>query len=72
MVVAYGRDRRRVEKGMSAMNDNWATGWRSNLLGIGFRVLGIGLFVGGIVGAVFHPSPAWGAMIIPGFAMVMV
>lgn len=68
MVVAYGRDRRRVEKGMSAMNDNW----RSNLLGIGFRVGGLLLLAGGILGAVFHPSPAWGALIIPGFAMVMV
>lgn len=53
---------------MSAMNDNW----RSNLLGIGFRVGGLLLLAGGILGAVFHPSPAWGALIIPGFAMVMV
>lgn len=57
---------------MSAMNNNWATGWRSNLLGIGFRVGGVLLFAGGVTGAIFHPHPAWAAMIIPGFAMVMV
>lgn len=54
------------------MNDNWSEGWRGNVLGIGFRVLGILLFAGGCVGGIYYPNLAWGLLCIGGFAMVMV
>lgn len=58
------------------MNDNWSTGWRSNLLGGGFKALGLLLFAGGIIGGIFGPSNAWQMLYvlmgIAGFAMVMV
>lgn len=51
-----------------AVNDNV----RKTLIGGGFRLLGVALFVGAIAGGMWHPTPWWMLMGITGFAMVMV